>query len=173
MKNRYLDYLYKIVRKNIPYVRLIQKLFSMEFYSFVPNDDNRVADGLYLRSEFCEKEELHALSFCPDGPCTVLEMLIGLSLRLEFETSQSKYEKTPREWFWILIDNLGLSEFNDEVYTSEIDQHVENVIQICIDRKYSYLGEGGLFPLKRARSDQRTTEIWYQMSAYLLENYPI
>jgi hypothetical protein len=31
-------------------------------------------------------------------------------------------------------------------------------------------GSGGLFPLKNPQQNQRTTEIWYQMNAWLMEN---
>jgi hypothetical protein len=152
---------------------LLEKLQSMEFYAFVPNDDNRAVDGTHIRDVFCEEEGQHALSFCPDGPCTVLEMLIGLAYRLEFETAQSKYEKSPREWFWILVDNLGLTEYDNHFYTDEVDNHVEDVITCLLERHYASNGEGGLFPLHHARLDQRKVEIWYQMSAYIIENYPV
>jgi hypothetical protein len=153
---------------------LLHHLYMIEFYSLIPNDDNRGEDGKDLRDKFVEKEGLQALSFCPQGPCKVLEMLIGLSFRLEFETAQSRWEKTPKEWFWILIDNLDLSwctnsEFMKYDRISEIDEK----ISILLDRKYKNDGYGGLFPLKNPKKDQKEVEIWYQMSAYILENYPI
>jgi hypothetical protein len=32
-------------------------------------------------------------------------------------------------------------------------------------------GLGGMFPLEDPREDQRAIEIWYQMMAYINENY--
>ena len=40
-------------------------------------------------------------------------------------------------------------------------------------REYSDNGHGGLFPLKNPKKDQRKVEIWYQMTEYINENYPI
>ena len=97
-------------------------------------------------------------------------MLIALAQRLEFETALSKWEKSTAQWFWVLINNLGLDTFTDENFDMEA---VQEKVQIFLDRKYEKNGEGGLFPLKNPKEDQRRIEIWYQMSAYLFENYPI
>jgi hypothetical protein len=51
---------------------------------------------------------------------------------------------------------------------------VKNVNQILtnlVERTYQKNGKGGLFPLKQPAKDQRRVEIWYQMAAYLNENY--
>ena len=78
-----------------------------------------------LGIHFLEEVGQTGLISLPDGPCTVLEMLIALSYRLEFETAQSKWEKTVSEWFWILIDNLGLIKcHNDEYFTNcEVEKY--------------------------------------------------
>lgn len=174
MMNKYFNFLCKVVGRSEKYVLLLQRLYSMEFYSLVPNDDNRGVDGTKVRDLFCDEEGPQGLSLCPDGPCTVLEMLIGLSLRLEFETAQSEYEKTPDEWFWILIDNLGLTQFENQLFfDGALFDDVSDIVNIFLERQYTSTGDGGLFPLRKAKKDQREVEIWYQMSAYILENYPI
>lgn len=172
--NKYFVFLCDFVGGGKSYTLLLQRLFRMEFYSLVPNDDNRGVDGTKIRDLFCDEEGPQGLSLCPDGPCSILEMLIGLSIRLEFETAQSKYEKTPEEWFWILIDNLDLTLFENSTFFhgAEFDD-VSDIINRFLERQYNYAGEGGLFPLRRPKNDQRKIEIWYQMSAYMLENYPI
>lgn len=176
MKNRYFEFLCNIVdpEQTGKYDGLLSELHGIEFYSLIPNDDNRGEDGKQLRQRFIDEEGQHALSQCQIGECTVLEMLIGLSFRLEFETMSSRWEKTPEEWFWILLDNLGLGwcdneRFNQLRNTDEIRQKVG----VFLDRHYKSDGTGGLFPLKNPRKDQRRVEIWYQMSAYVIENYPI
>jgi len=102
-------------------------------------------------------------------------MLIGLAYRLEFETAQSKWEKTVSEWFWILIDNLGLICCDNDAYftNSKVGSDVPETIGRMLSREYEADGEGGLFPLKNPKKDQRRIEIWYQMTSYILENYPI
>lgn len=154
-------------------LRLIHQLHNIEFFSLIPNDDNRGMDGLELRDDFVDNHSggQHALPF---GPCSVLEMLIGLSFRLEFETSQSKWEKTFTQWFWILIDNLDLDyHTNKSLSKAEYQDKIITNVTIFLERRYKSSGEGGLFPLINPRKDQKKVEVWYQMSAYILENYPI
>lgn len=171
---RYFEWLCGLVGRTYEYRRLLEELHRVEYYSLIPNDDNRGEDGLQLRDKFTDEEGPQALSQSQNNRCTVLEMLIGLSLRLEFETLQSRWEKTPSEWFWILIDNLGL-EWCDNLAFEEHDicYTFETTIKKLLERGYESDGNGGLFPLKNPKKDQRKIEIWYQMSAYMLENYPI
>jgi len=174
VKNRYLDFLCEIVGGTDEYSRLLGELHGIEFYSLIPNDDNRGEDGKQLREKFADERGQHALSLCLTDPCTVLEMLIGLSFRLEFETAQSRWEKTPDEWFWILIDNLDLTCYDDSVFLDdEMCYTLFSKVSQMLERHYESDGNGGLFPLKHPKKDQRRVELWYQMSAYVLENYPI
>ena len=180
MKRGYFDFLCSIVDRDRMKKKeeLLSVLHSIDFYALIPNDDNRGEDGKQLRDRFVDEEGLQTLSLgqwtrldIPTGPCTVLEMLIGLSYRLEFETEQSQWEKTTDEWFWILIDNLGLLGIYSRENLSAGDVH--SIVKIFLDRRYGSDGSGGLFPLKDPQKDQRRVEIWYQMSAYVIENYPI
>ena len=50
---------------------------------------------------------------------------------------------------------------------------VKAAVECLLERRYLEDGDGGLFPLKCPRKDQRRVEIWYQMSAWVIENYPI
>jgi hypothetical protein len=74
---------------------------------------------------------------------------------------------TPSNWFWVLLNNLGLEQCNDE---SDYDQ---NAVDILLDqliwREYLEDGRGGLFPLERPAEDQRDVELWYQLNAYVVE----
>jgi len=168
MRNKYFNFLCGIVDPFKGEDRsLLRHLHDIPFYSLVPNDDNRGIDGEKIREIFIDQEGPQALSFLPDRPCTLLEMLIGLSIRLEFESGNSYWEKRPDEWFWILIDNLGLA---DGRYSYD---EVDYICDVLLRREYKYNGDGGLFPLKYPKEDQRKVEIWYQMSAYILEKYPI
>jgi len=66
-----------------------------------------------------------------------------------------------------LINNLGLQDCHDAGFIAE---YVEDVTHAVIWRTYNENGNGGLFPLRDSDQDQRQVEIWYQLSAYLLEN---
>lgn len=145
------------------YWKLFKALFSKEFVWLIPNDDNRVEDGKDLRLEFLDAKEIN----CEDENwlqmgCSMLELLIGLSRRLAFETNAE-----PDEWFWELLENLGLRKYNDRVEFSR--EEVEDVLDRVIWRTYRRDGKGGLFPLRHCKQDQRDVELWYQLSAYVLE----
>jgi hypothetical protein len=100
--------------------------------------------------------------------CSVLEMLIALSRWLFFETDTGE----PRDWFWHMIENLGLTadRCNDKIYDNLLREEIDSTLNRLIMRTYSPSGQGGLFPLSHERQDQRHVELWYQLNAYLLEN---
>lgn len=147
------------------YWALAKQLYTKEFIWIIPNDDNRLEDGRDLRLEFIDqgryldvdRDWLHL-------GCSVLEMLIGLARRLEFETNEDT-----SAWFWQLLQNLHLRDFNDLTYGPETEEKTDEILDRLIWRTYLPDGEGGLFPLQHPYEDQTEVEIWYQLSAYLLE----
>ena len=170
--SKYFDFLCDVVGRTYEYSLLLEHLHGIEFYSLVPHDDNRGADGRHLRELYLdEMGPQHGVSsYVFEGPCTVLEMLIGVAQRLELDLEGGRFERDLAECFWLLIDNLGLdwsdnTDFNEE----EVDICIENLLE----RRYESDGSGGLFPLRMAKYDQREVEIWYQMSAWEIENCPI
>ncbi|WP_458459263.1 hypothetical protein [Pseudobutyrivibrio sp.] len=151
---------------------LAKDLFGIEFYSLVEHDENRGYDGLELRDEYMS--ELGFPNYITiGGGCTVLEMLVALARRIDFETSNPYDENATDQtafWFWEMIDNLGLLIFDDDDYAENGGYyHVENIVSKWLNRDYSESGYGGIFPLNVYFNDQREVEIWYQMSAYLAE----
>ena len=80
---------------NPPYLILAKELHATEFTWCVRNDDNRASDGLQLRAEYG-----NSLGYF-DGPCSVLEMLIALARRIDFELSipENVRDYTSR-FFW-------------------------------------------------------------------------
>lgn len=171
----YINYLKNLVRgaKETQYELLLERLWKKEYYSILPNDQNREKDGLGLRD----------IPDGPDyrdyyGPCSVLEMLIALSKRMEWEISGTGYDVTYRDLFWEMLENLGLKKFDNlavmhDARTNELDHILTN----WIEREYSPDGSGGIFPIKNWRSrvdkPQNRVEIWYQMMLYLSKNYEI
>lgn len=174
-KKLYIDYLIDVVGRGTEYDGLLLHLYATEFYSLVPNDDNRGIDGCYLREKFIDEcgplMEPASIRF---GPCSVLEMLIALSFRIQFDLSGGVYDRPASEWFWVLMDNLGFNVFNNIIYSKQQNvELLEDKLDILLNRKYSFDGNGGIFPLNNAKEDQRKVEIWYQMSSWIIENYPI
>lgn len=154
------------------YWSLLRQLHEKEFVWFVPNDDNRVADGKFLREGFLESinDVPHNHPLLMEAGCTMLEMLIALSRRLAFNGGQAA-----SEWFWHMLDNVGLRGFNDGVYKPEDEEEthkfmaIEDILDRVISRTYEYDGSGGLFPLREPHVDQTQVEIWDQMNKYLIE----
>lgn len=173
LDDAYFEWLYSqigAVRNKNPernFWHLCRKLYTTEFTWFVPNDDNRVEDGKELRLEFLTStryrlDDPHGLFM--DLGCSMFEMLVALAKLAAFES-----ERSPVEWFWRFMHNLELDEYSDSIFEISIEEEVDEVLARLNDRTYSRNGEGGLFPLRRARQDQREVELWYQLSSYLLE----
>ena len=163
-----------IEQENRSYWLIAKDLHRKAFTYIVEHDENRASDGIELREEY-----LHEVNYpryvSIDGECSVLEMLIALARRLDFETSDP-YDTTDifdrtSYWFWELMDNLGLIVFSDDVYVEyEGMTQVDRIVDILLNREYEEDGSGGgLFPLNYYSEDQRDVEIWYQMNAYLAE----
>jgi hypothetical protein len=173
-KNKYFNFLCNLVSRDSgdtnEHGLLLRQLHRMEYYSLIPNDDNRGEDGKQLRETFLDEVGPTWAPSLSQGPCTVFEMMIGVAHRLHLETEQSRWERPTADWFWILIDNLGLTSCTDANF--DIDCVYSRVTDM-LDRHYQADGDGGLFPLTDANRDQRKVEIWYQMMAYILENYPM
>ena len=165
----YLTWLYDPVadsRVDIPsstYWRLLNLLYRKEFVWFVPNDDNRIEDGKDLRYEFVDQLQLENVDrgWMRLG-CSFLELLIALSRRLSFEG-----DGEPRDWFWHMLENIGLHIYNDQ--RALPFQDIDEILDQVIWRTYKPNGVGGLFPLEGPCQDQREIELWYQLSAYILE----
>ena len=147
---------------SLKYVNLFRELHSIEFTWIILGDDNRVQDGLDLRTEFIHESLLEPDEVWLSQGCSVFEMLIAFSRHAAFQTDDE-----PSEWFWIMLDNLCLSEFNDSRRHNV--SLIRGIVERLVWRTYEPSGEGGLFPLERAEADQRQIEIWYQFSAYVFE----
>lgn len=174
LDDRYFEWLYSqvgAVRNRNPaqsYWTLARQMFTKEYLWFVPNDDNRVNDGKALRWDFIDEQEIDQVDTAwVDLDCSMLEMLVALARRASFES-----EKAPDEWFWIFITNLGFAELHDAHFLDEHIPFVDDILERINRRTYASDGQGGLFPLRDPSRDQRKVELWYQMSAYLIENFP-
>ena len=168
--NDYFEWLCDIIIVNgedRTYWFLAKTLLETKYEWFVPNDDNRGMDGLKLREEYGED-----LLWAINRPCTMLEMMIGLARRMADLTVELGEPDRTREWFWVLIRNLELEKFTDDDYFDYGGSpRVRFLLEQVLARTYKRSGKGGLFPLRNAKKDQRKVEIWYQMCAYLMENY--
>ena len=168
--NQYFFWLTELVcdeRHQRYYQHLLETLHETEFIWTVNNDENRAADGINLRARFSEDKGLdfRECRDILDGPCSLLEMMVGLACRCEDSImGDEEYGDRTAKWFWIMIHNLELYDEDDGRYD---DEYVQFVIESLLYRTYQRNGKGGLFYIKNCRRDLRKVEIWYQMCWYL------
>jgi len=151
------------VTSHLSYIHVADRMHNIWFKPLVEYDDNRIADGSELRQEFLllhggrRKNALASVS--------ILEVLLGLARRANIMIDVSEHE-----WFSIFLANLNLDKFNDEYCLSHATGRVDRILNRFNDRRYDYNGNGGIFPLRRTKHDQRQVELWYQMGEYMTEN---
>jgi hypothetical protein len=155
------------------YWHLARHLHRKEFYWTVPNDDNREKDGKKLREEYLDETGVIGHQYL-EGICSVFEMLIALATRMEYILMDPNEGDRTSKWFFEFIRNLDLEGFTDEDFVDRIALYkIDLVVDKMLERGYTHHGVGGIFPIRRTKNDQRKVEIWYQMQAYLDENYDI
>lgn len=179
LSNKYFNWMYQLVcnneyNKRLSHRKLLYFLHDVEFTYSIMMDENRAIDGVDLRYRFgyeCGYNKSVIAEYLDNGPCSVLEMMIALSIRCE-ESIMDDPDIGNRtgKWFWDMVTNLGLSAMIDSKFDKE---YCEFVIERFLTRKYKRNGEGGLFTIYDTNRDLRDVEIWYQMCWHLnniLEN---
>lgn len=166
MENDYHNWLCNLMRADLPehrdYNLLLNQLDETEFTWTVFMDKNRYADALSLREEYFEETGVKV-----SGMVSCMEVLAALSKRIEIHIMGEPGNDHIERWFWIMLENLGVL-IRDYRYDPML---VEHKLSIWLDRKFDKNGNGGLFPLRKSGNSQRDVDIWYQMQAYLNENY--
>lgn len=154
--------------KDISYRKLLRRLHSTSFEYIIKKDKARALDGEDLRYRFANESDIGSVDLiieCFDYPCTVLEMIVALAVRCE-ETimDDPAFGDRTTQWFWNMVNNLGLGNMNDNRYDEEyVDERINNFLQ----RNYDPNGRGGLFTIKECEYDLRRVEIWTIMLWYL------
>ena len=155
------------------YGMLARTLHSIEFRAKLPADKNRGMDGMQLRVEFMQLHGPYG-SATNRGPCTMLELFIALAKRMSFLMHGNSSGRHTSYYFWKMMDNLKLTKCNDDKWNYiNGDFFVEDAVWKIQNRQFEWNGDGGIFPLRHSREDQRGVEIWYQMQAWLGENCDI
>ena len=154
------------------YYKLIKHLHSVPFEASrsVSKDFNRIDDGLYQRRYFFMSCGLLGADF--DVPCSVFEVLSALSVRMSSDYlgfDSDGYENVDII-FAFFLKNLGLLEYENDVFNEEIEEEIDEKIDIFMYRWYKNDGIGSLFPLKRPKKGYNEMEIWDQMNVFLTEN---
>lgn len=171
IKERYFKWLYNYVcegraNSHVSYIKMFKLLHSIPFIYSIRNDINRAVDGVDLRNRFIMEMKFDEtyLKYLRSS-CSVLEMLIALSIRCE-ETimDDTRYGNRTKQWFWSMLKNLGISFMTDDIYDEE---YIRKHIDIFLKHEYEPNGKGGLFYIKNCKDDLRDFEIWTQLCWYL------
>lgn len=171
INNEYFEWLYDLVcgdrfSSETSFRKLLMTLHSIEFRYYILKDENRASDGVYLRYRFTQSkhyDEDIADYIC--GPCSVLEMMVALAIRCEENIMDDpKVGDRTGQWFWGMINSLGLGAMYDDIYDKD---YVHKTIETFLNREYKPDGRGGLFTIKNCHRDLREVEIWYQLCWYL------
>lgn len=171
LNKKYFDWMYQLVCGRFgraSYKRLLTYLYDREFTYLLDLDGNRASDGEDLRYRFgSEAGYLDPIiaTYLDNRPCSVLEMMVALAIRCEEHIMEdSDIGDRTGQWFWEMIVSLGLDDMSDDRFDI---WHTGEIIDIFLEREYKRDGRGSLFTVEHAKKDMRTTEIWYQMCAYL------
>lgn len=150
---------------------LFSALHQIPFSVVIDRDNNRLCDAKNLREAFKEDTRYAVYDAIDDMPISFLEILISLALRMEFIISASEDINETPKWVWLLLFNLQLEIFDDSIWDDNVELEVIFIAQRVMDRTYDFYGNGGFFPLKDSKDDQRNVELWYQLNAYLNEKF--
>lgn len=161
IERNYFDWLCHLVyddRFRSRYDKLLELMYEVDFTWILPMDENRAIDGAELRN---------AYGIVDVRPCSLLEALVGLCVRVENSIAQDEElgDRTS-EWFWTMINTMKLSGQNDEQFDRD---YCLNRFSILMNRQFSPNGEGGLFILDHPRQDLRYVDFWYHFMWYLSE----
>lgn len=156
-----------------PLGALLFELGKIEYTWSIHNDVNRASDGLRLRALYFTDREF--------GPypsnVSVLEVLLSFSKRIANDVLGDDSEDGARtkQWFYLLLGNLGLVEIRGDVpYVKRglNKEMLEGIIFKWLNREFKEDGVGSPFPMPRAIGieDQRTIELWKQFCIYLAKH---
>lgn len=172
LKELYFKWLIKKINvrnKNKYFNNLLSYLYNVEFTWTMARDENLVLRAYEeTRPQFFDENPI-ARKYLQMGeeleePCSVLEMMVGLALDCETKIMTNFVDDNTGEWFWAMVDSLGLDEFDDGRWDL---WEVDLIVNKFLKREYEPDGKGGLFTVSGTKTNMQKLEIWYQMQLYL------
>lgn len=147
---------------------LLLYLYNTNYFYTNSMDSSREEDGLSLRHNFSNERGIPVLlsdDFMEGKQCSVLEMLIALSIRAAERVFNDPKDPEPLtgRFFWDMVHNVGLDPMINSFDAKETDEKVMCFMQ----RNYEPDGKGGLFYIPGCEFDMRTVSVWFQLSWYL------
>lgn len=167
MREQYFEYICDLIGGQGKYSDLLRYLFYTEFEYQIPRDGNREADGIDLRYQFGYANRIPSAQIASEldiYPCSVLEMMIALSLRVN--SIVSNFNEDAEFIFSSMIQSLHLDGQTDGNFNRE---YCDERMYIFLNREYESDGDGGLVTLNDPPRDLRGAEIWDQVLWWLDE----
>ena len=180
--DEYLDWLLTLVNTGLRYHKLpleyekrssmIKILFETRWSPLQSDDKLCYMDAIALREDFMERndvleDELHMVD-----KCTVLELLISLSVKLDEDPILSpQIGCRPGDWFVTMLKNIYLWPCEDETMDEEwSDTSIKQTLDIFVNRKYRDDGRGGNIFITNEPKHQDYTLIglWKQACMYAI-----
>lgn len=164
-----------------PYDEYTLLLKSLYFHKYVwqewnlsvVKDSNRALDGIGLRSAYVDAYfggNPYFLAVFNEKGCSILEMMIALARHMEFDMTMAVSDNSVKKWFWLMVQNLGLIQYDDDHYNTS---GVNVILHKFLTRGYDNHGAGGMFYIRKPPTSCRETELYYQMEWWLNENFKI
>lgn len=168
----------KVVDKHdynkVSYRKLLSYLDTIVYTPIYLMDDCREGDGTSLRYYYaCAVNDPDNVSLVEDAvgrgkTCSFLEMIIGLANRLGTLYRGPDYEDMTGQYFWMMMNNLGLGQMSDDNFDRD---YCDMVINRFINHRYDPKGKGSLFVLESPDYDLRCMDIWTGACWYFSEQY--
>lgn len=172
----YVQWLFKQIDVPAYYNMLLWALMDKPWNWFLDWDTNAVAHARNLRVSYIwerypsrdfEESKIadETLDIISPEPIAFLEVLVALAVLLEMHS----YGGYSYQWARILLGNLDLLQYKGNP-TMEQFREIDEKVERCIWRTYEPNGQGGFFPLREPKKDQREADLWQQLNAYVHEN---
>lgn len=170
LRQEYFEWMYRTVcdgrfAKENSYRELLSYLDSVDYYWIIQDDINRAEDGEEgLRWRFLYENDVPYPTDELDGPCSVLEMILALAYRCEEIMDDASIGDRTVQWFWNMINNLGLGGMTDRRFDLI---YVEETVDRFLNRDFEPDGHGSLFVVRNCDVDLRDVKMWTCMLWYL------
>lgn len=150
------------------YSFLMAVLFKREFFwlDIYDSEESRANDGRLLRDQYMIEFDATP-DEVPQGPVTVLEMLVSFAMRIDSVIYDWSIGHCVWQIFEMFIQNLGLGELTDsEIRENDlgyINAHLDNWMAHDIGHK----GERGLFRFRRPLLTISNLDNWSQAQEWI------
>jgi hypothetical protein len=163
IKELYFEWLYSKVLKTKHYKGLLMELDRYDYIWKLPMDANSYEHGTELRYRFgneCGIDHSIIASELDIRQCSMLEMMVSLTLRISEVLLDDGSENHASMIFTTMLDSLGLSVFTDRHFDRTSIYSIRGILDSFVD------GDIYLFPPNG--EDFSRLPLWNQAHRYLI-----